>query len=192
MADVRELFLRHRQGDREAFAALVHEYRSPVYSYLCRCGVAEADRDDLFQEIFLKIHATGAQYEAERPLHPWLFTVVANTVRNYVRTRRVRELAFVPRKEVPERETPDPAPIAEQIAAARQETAWLEVEISKLPHAQREVLILTTIENVPQQEVAEILGMPVNTVKTHLRRARMALAEKLVRRKAAWRGEVRS
>ena len=62
--------------------------------------------------------------------------------------------------------------------------ARLEREILRLPLPQQEVLILTCIENLPQKEVAEILGLPVNTVKTHLRRARQALVKRL--------GEVRS
>ena len=72
----------HRDGDSEAFAKLVQRYRRPVFGYLVHGGVPESDRDDLFQEIFIKIHQRADQYDAARPLHPWLFTVVANTVRS--------------------------------------------------------------------------------------------------------------
>ena len=60
--------------------ALVSRYRAAVYSYLVRCGVAEADRDDLFQEIFIRIHRAASRYRPDCPLHPWLFTIVANAV----------------------------------------------------------------------------------------------------------------
>ena len=62
-------------------------YRRPVYSYLVRSGVADADRDDVFQGIFLKIHTAAGSYDPTRPLAPWLFTIVANSVRNHFRDR---------------------------------------------------------------------------------------------------------
>ena len=60
--------------------------------------------------------------------------------------------------------------------------AWLEHAIAGLPDAQREVLVMSTIAGPKQQEVAEALGLPLNTVKTHLRRARLALAKALAER----------
>jgi RNA polymerase sigma-70 factor (ECF subfamily) len=180
--DPRGALLRHRDGDSEAFAMLVADYRKPVYSYLVRCGVAEADRDDLFQTVFLKIHRSAGQYRPELPLHPWIFTIVANEVRSHLRRRRVRQLVFgAPAG----REPADPAPDGERTAQARETVAWLEDEIRRLPLPQREVLILASLEGRPLAEVAQALGMPLNTVKTHLRRARLALAEKLARRQTA-------
>jgi RNA polymerase sigma-70 factor (ECF subfamily) len=180
MTDPREPLLRHRDGDTEAFAVLVADYRRPVYSYLIRCGVAEGDRDDLFQSVFLKIHRAAAQYRPELPAHPWIFTIVANEVRSHLRRRRIRELVFAgPATHDPA----DPAPDGERAVEARETVAWLEEQIRRLPLAQREVLILASLESRPLSEVAEALGLPLNTVKTHLRRARLALSEKLARRR---------
>jgi len=187
--DGRHLLLLHLRGETEAFAALVAEYRAPVYSYLVRCGVAEAERDDLFQEIFIRIHRAAPQYEPDRPLHPWLFTIVANAVRNHVRHRRVRELVF---GDPPRHEVTDPAADGEALTRARQTRVWLERQIRKLPAVQREVLILSCIEGLPQKQVATILDLPLNTLKTHLRRARLTLVKKLVRRNAPVSGEVSS
>ena len=187
--DERELLLRHRLGDSDAFAELVAGYRRPVYSYLVRCGVAETDRDDLFQDIFIKIHRAAAQYQDDRPLHPWLFTIVANTVRTYYRKKKVREMVFAEASELePQAATAD----GERLAMARQTAAWLEQEIQKLPLAQQEVLILTRIESLPQKDVAEALNLPIGTVKTNLRRARLALIARLARHNAIKHGEVRS
>lgn len=181
-ADVRAPLLRHREGDPEAFAALVADYRRPVYSYLIRCGVAEGDRDDLFQSIFLKIHRASAQYRAELPAHPWIFTIVANEVRSHMRRRRVRELVF---GASPANEPADPAPDGERAVQARETVAWLEEEIRRIPLPEREVLILASLEGRPLEEVARVLGLPLNTVKTQLRRTRLMLSEKLARRQAA-------
>lgn len=180
--DERELLLRHRDGDPSAFPKLVARYRAPVYSYLVRCGVRESDRDDVFQDIFIKIHRAAAQFQSERPLHPWLFTIVANTVRTHYRKRRVSEIVFM---QSSQREPRDPAPDGERLAVARQTATWLEEEIRKLPLMQREVLLLACIENLAQKDIAAALELPINTVKTHLRRARLALVRKLARRNAS-------
>jgi RNA polymerase sigma-70 factor (ECF subfamily) len=173
-------------GEPGAFAELVQRYRAPVYSYLARCGVPADDRDDLFQEIFIRIHRGAGTYSPERPLHPWIFTVVANVVRTFLRRRRVRELVYGELVEVPEPRTVEPD--GERLAVARQTMDWLEQRIQRLPLKRREVLLLACIQSRPLKEVAEILGMPVNTVKTHLRRARLTLASEL----AALNAEVRS
>ena len=91
-ADEKALLLRHRAGDRDAFAGLVEAYRAPVYSYLVRAGVPEGERDDLFQEVFLRVHRSASSYQEDRPVHPFLFTIVCNTVRTHLRRRRVRAL----------------------------------------------------------------------------------------------------
>ncbi len=101
-------------------------YRRPVYSYLVRSGVAEADRDDVFQGIFLKIHAAAETYDPARPLAPWLFTIVANSVRNHFRDRAPAGAPGAPTG-APiggPPDPPDPNPGPERIASARQTLAW--------------------------------------------------------------------
>ncbi len=175
---------RHCRGDASAFPALLEAYRRPVYGYLVRSGVAEADRDDIFQSIFLKIHAAARSYDPTRPLRPWLFTIVANTVRNHFRAQAV-PIATVPRDDPRDPlDPPDPNPGPENIAATRETVAWLEQALLALPLAQREVLLLVTVTGLRQQDVANSLNLPLNTVKTHLRRARLALAAGLADRDA--------
>ena len=174
-----DLILRHVDGEPGAFAELVDRYRAPVYSYLSRCGVAGDDRDDLFQEIFIRVHRAARSYDPDRPLHPWLFTIVANTVRTHLRRQRVRSLVDAA---VTTGEPVADQPGAERVAAGRQTVAWLEERISELPLARREVLLLACVESLPLKEVASVLGLPLGTVKTHLRRARLTLAEALARR----------
>ncbi len=175
---------RHCRGDASAFPALLEAYRRPVYGYLVRSGVAEADRDDIFQSIFLKIHAAAKTYDPTRPLGPWLFTIVANTVRNHFRAQAV-SITPVPRDDpLDPFDPPDPNPGPEHSAEARETVAWLEAALLALPLAQCEVLLLIAIVGLRQQEVANSLNLPLNTVKTHLRRARLALAAGLAKRDA--------
>jgi RNA polymerase sigma factor (sigma-70 family) len=179
---------RHCRGDASAFPALLAAYRRPVYSYLVRNGVAEADRDDIFQSIFLKIHAAAQSYDPTRPLAPWLFTIVANTLRNHYRAQAVPQavpIAAAPYAESRDpSDLPDPNPGPEHIAEARETVAWLGKSLLALPPVQREVLLLVAVAGLRQQDVAHSLNLPLNTVKTHLRRARLALADGLADRDA--------
>ncbi len=172
---------RHSRGDSSAFPALLEAYRRPVYSYLVRSGVADADRDDVFQSIFLKIHTAANSYDPTRPLAPWLFTIVANAVRNHLRDRPI-PFASVRNEGPPE--TPDPNPGPEHITTVRETLAWLERALLDLPPMQREVLLLGAVVGLRQQDIAQSLNLPLNTVKTHLRRARLALAAGLAERNA--------
>ncbi len=170
---------RFRNGDPDAFAAVVREYQASVYGYLFRCGMDASVRDDLFQDIFLRVHRGAASYQLDRPFKPWLFTIAVNTVRSYYRKCRVRELVYA------DQEAPDLNPNGEQIAEARETAEWLETAITRLPLAQREVVGLVCAEHMKQSEVAEVLRIPLSTVKTLLRRARIALAQLLARRNAS-------
>ena len=168
---------RHCRGDRHAFAALLGAYRRPVYSYLIRWGCSQDVADDMFQDIFLKIHAAAATYQPSRPLKPWIFTIVVNTVRNNFRAQSVRNVVLheADLSTVSKGGNPTQTDVA-----ARRLVRWVECAITTLPAAQRDVLVLTTIDGMQHNEAAEILGLPVNTVKTHLRRARIALTKRLM------------
>jgi RNA polymerase sigma-70 factor (ECF subfamily) len=181
----RRLLPRHCRGDAEAFGELLAAYRAPVYGYLVRSGVENAVRDDLFQEVFMKVHAAAPNYQPSRPLAPWIFTIVANTVRSHFRKHKVRGQVWSkdPAPEVAGRE-PDP----EELATAGETAAWLTRAIEELPLPQREVVLLCCVEGMSGLETATALGIPANTVKTHLRRARLALARDLARRDDPARG----
>ena len=183
-----ELVLRHGRGEPDAFAQLMHCYRAPVRNYLLRCGIDAATCDDLLQEIFAKIHAAAGDYQPHRPVRAWIFTIAANTARSHFRHRKVEQRLFAG-GEV-ERGVGDE--LSSLSLAQTQETLdWLATEAAGLPLPQREVLVLCCIEQLEQREVAEILAMPVATVKTHLRRARLQLAKALARRRLRTQREAR-
>ena len=109
-----------------------------------------------------------------RELHPQLFPEAASS------PARVRRTEANVGRPGATGTTPD----GERSAVASQTLAWLERQIPQLPLRQREVLLLACVERRPQQEIAQILGMPLNTIKTHLRRARLSLAHKLAQARA--------
>lgn len=183
--DDRQLLQRHLGGDPLAFRELVSAYRSKVFGYLVRCGVRNESRDDLFQEIFLTIHSNASRYDNAQALSPWIFTIVSNKVRDHFRSVS-RDRA----ESLGDREQRAEDPGAHELAEAAETADWLERAIRKLPLSQREVVLLCCVHNMEQLEAARALGMPINTLKTHLRRARITLARHLVSKDSAANREV--
>jgi RNA polymerase sigma-70 factor (ECF subfamily) len=170
LSDDIALLERHQRGDIQAFRELFARLRGPVYGYLVRCRVA--DPDDLAQEIFLHVHRGLARFRPERPLKTWVFAIACNAVRSHFRRFQPALSELTDHAESPE-------PSAEAHAEAHETAAMLERAIGALPLPARQVLILTCLAHMEQDDVAALLEMPVNTVKTHLRRARLKLAQAL-------------
>ena len=109
-----------------------------IGAYLVRAGVAEADRDDLFQAVFLRVHKAAGSYQPSRPLAPWLFTIVANVVRNHFRDK-----GPLAEDESALEQQADAAANPEEASAARVPTAAkpLQVAVVGRPNAGKSTLI---------------------------------------------------
>ena len=186
---------RYCRGDEQAFDELLLAYRKFVNNFLFRYGVEPRHRDDLFQDIFLKILQSAHSYRPTEPLRPWVVSIVLNSVRNFRRDRGRRQHAMTRLKAVtgnpssgpaaPQRQGPGPDEQLDQ----RSTVSWLERRITRLPEQQREVLVLSTLKGLRMKDIARVMALPENTVKTHMRRARLALAESLARREQTFRPE---
>jgi RNA polymerase sigma factor (sigma-70 family) len=170
----------HVAGDATAFPKLLASYRRPVYGYLWRCGLGDAAADDLFQEVFLRVHRAAHRYRPERPARVWIFTIVANLVRSHERKRKVRRavLAFWPKAEPADVSAPSP----ERTAVARQDATWLAGALAGLPATWRQAVVLTRVEGMSQIEAGEVLGVPATTIRNWVHRGRLRLAEAAVAR----------
>lgn len=186
--DKRELLARHVRGDVTAFPELVQDYRVELYTYLVRCGVAEGYRDDLFQEIFFAVHRSAAKFNPELPFRAWLYTIAVNSVRGHFRKQAGESLCSVELST----EVQDPTPHLDDISAARETARWLEQSIQKLPREQREAVLISSLRDFDQAQAAKVLKLSINTFKTHLRRARLALCKALTIRQARQKREVNS
>ncbi len=178
----RVLLERHLRGDREAFAQLMRTYGSTVLGYLARCGVPASERDDLFQEVFCKVHRALSRGLPDGAVRPWLLAITVNTARDSFRRARVRSVVRLDEDAGDDRADDAREASPDDAAEARETASFLERELAKLPLDQREVLVLCSVEGMSVDEVAVAVDAPVNTVKTRLRRARMALAEAMHRR----------
>lgn len=171
-----------KKNDKNAFAELFKFYQNYLFK-LCYSYVQnEQETLDLMQEIFIKLYTNIGKYDEKYPFHPWIRRVAVNTCLNVKRKK-------VPLS-IPLNAGEDGLELEEQLAAEA-DTA-LEVEhhdmsriikqhISCLPEKQRMVIILRYFEDLSYEEIAELLKIPLGTVKTDLYRAKNALKSRLVK-----------
>lgn len=171
-----ELLVQARAGSESAFAALVREHQAMVFGLAYHFLQCRAEAEELAQEVFLALHQNLTRVESARHLVFWLRRVTSNRCIDWIRSsQRRREL---PIDGVPE---PGIAPRFNDPLLGE----LLRTVVAELPPQPRMVVTLRFQEDLDLSEIAAIVDMPVNTVKSHLRRSMDAL-----RRKLADRGHV--
>ncbi len=170
-----ELIGRARQHDESAFSALVDLYTPPLYRIVRRMVVDTMEAEALVQETFWRFWQSLPRYEADRPLLPYLAAIASNLARD--RYRRDRLLEDVSVEDVLE-EREDPAG-AEDVALNEMALERLARYVQALPFAYREVISLRYEAGMTYEEIAAVTALPVNTVRTHLRRAKQRLRRQL-------------
>jgi RNA polymerase sigma-70 factor, ECF subfamily len=185
MSDEELLLTYRRTGDRELFSALVQRYERELYSYLRRyLGDAEM-AEDAFQAAFLQVHLKCKHYEPGRAVRPWLYTIATNQAIDAQRRNRRHRMVSLDRAGAAEGDevgklldllvSAEPSPTAQLTAMERQ--AWLAQAVKSLPDGLRDVVQLVYFQEMKYREAAEVLGIPVGTVKSRLHAAVARLNE---------------
>jgi len=164
----RERILAAQRGDREAMASLYHAYRLQAYQTAFVVVQDPHLADDIVQEAFIRAFREIGRCDPDRPFAPWLARIVINLCRNALRRRRILPLA-----------TPGPQGVREPGYAATEARVDLWPILQRLPHSHREVLLLRYFHQFTDPEIAEILGLPLGTVKSRLHAARQAVRRHL-------------
>ncbi len=178
--DVR-LMLRVREGDAEAFEQLVVRHQSAVIGTVAKMMGGVDDAADLAQQVFLRVWKSAARYERQAKFTTWLFTITRNLVFNECRRRyRSAEVSMDAIEEASGRMTEDTAPERPDTAALQTELeSAVDAAIAALPEKQRMAVVLRRYEELPYEQIAEILELTVPAVKSLLFRARTQLKESL-------------
>ena len=130
---------------------------------------------DCAQDAFIRAYRALHQYEPAYPFGPWMFRITTNASLNFVQRGRGHEITV---EELPE--DPEPPEAGPELATVRkEELREVLAAMAELPPAYRAALTLRHMQQLSYQEVADALGIPLGTVKTHLHRARAALKAKL-------------
>ena len=175
-ASEKKLIERVQKGDLDAYGEIVREYQSSVFNVCLRILRNTQEAEDLAQEAFLRAYRNISQYDPSRPFGPWMRVLAANLCYNHLNKARLEggpledERGFIPR---------DPQRGPESLLELSQEHQDLYHKIWQLPESQRIALELRHFQGLSYQEMAAALNLPLNTVRSHLYRARQKLAELL-------------
>jgi RNA polymerase sigma-70 factor (ECF subfamily) len=181
-----ELVVRALAGREEDFEQLVRRYQRPIVAYVYRM-VGDYDAAlDLAQEVFIKIYGSLARYRPEFKFSTWIYRIAHNAAIDHLRR------AGNSRTEEIEVEGEDghtfEKPLASKSLTPEQETergerrAEIEEVVGLLPRAYRELIVLRHSHDLSYDEIAEVTGLPLGTVKNRIFRAREAMRELLVAR----------
>jgi RNA polymerase sigma-70 factor (ECF subfamily) len=150
-----------------SFDAVYEEYLDYVWRSLKGLGIRDPSLDDAIQDVFIVIHRRLAQFEGRSTLRTWVFGIALRVARDY-RRREQRKGGLQPLDFEPVDRAPGPHEHATRSAALRQLAAVLD----RLDEARREVFVLAEIQELTAPEIAEILGINVNTAYSRIRAAR--------------------
>lgn len=172
-----------RGGSEEAFRILVERYERPVFGLLLRIVRRVETAEDLAQETFLKAYRALGRFDPERKFSSWLFKIAHNAALDALRRDGHEPLSLdaplSDGEEPPELPADPKAENPFERAAGRDLGRALEGALRRLKPQYREILLLRFVEELSYEEMAEVLGVPLGTVKIHLFRARRDLARQL-------------
>jgi RNA polymerase sigma factor (sigma-70 family) len=156
------LMLEFQGGSREAFEQLFGRYRGPLYGFFRRRLDGDQRAEDLTQETFLAVIGAAERYEPRALVRTYLYGIAMNLLSTERRKRHRDTPPGQPAPEATTNESPDAV-------------LWIRQALAKLEDSEREILMLREYEQLSYAEIAELLKLPVNTVRSRLFRSRMAL-----------------
>jgi len=167
------LMRRVQKDEYDAFQELVDRYKTRLVNVIYRMLNDQNEAEDLVQETFLRVWTHRQDYDFSYCLSTWIYTIALNLAKNELRKRR--KFKFFSLLEMTEKglELPDPKLGPSALGH------MLEGAIGKLPGKYKEAFLLRDVEQLPYEEVAQILGVPLGTVKSRVNRARAVLKDEL-------------
>lgn len=175
-------------GERLAFVRLINEYERLVLHIVSPLIEGEHDRADVCQDVFIKVHRQLGSFQFRSRLSTWIGSIAYNTAINFLRKKKSLLLEdilgngktddgdFNP-------DIADTAGLPDALLMQKQTHEILHRSIDTLPAVQKTILRLFHADELPLEEISLIVGMPVNTVKSHLFRARRNLKNTLLSNK---------
>lgn len=161
--------------DRGAFALLFDKFAPRLKAFMMRKGVPPEQAEDLVQEAMLTVWTKAALYNPERgTVSAWVFTIARN-----LRIDRIRRDSNMPYAVLEDFDQPSGDAAIDDALANREEQVAVAKALADIPSEQRDVLILSYVEDIPQTEIARRLSVPLGTVKSRMRLAYNRLRKSL-------------
>jgi RNA polymerase sigma-70 factor (ECF subfamily) len=180
-----ELVEAYRSGRADAFTVLVGRYEQELFHFLVRFLGGRPQAQDVFQEAFLQVHLSIESFDTDRRFRPWLFTIAANKARDWLRrhsqrnpTQRIVSLDAESDRsrnlvDLLQADLPDPG----RQLADRETAEKVREVIAQMPDYLREILLLAYFQRFAYKEIADMLGLPLGTVKSRLHSAVATFAQ---------------
>ena len=170
-------------GEDRAFDVLVARYQTRLLNFICRT-IGDRERgEDLVQEVFIRVHRHLHRFDRTKKFSTWIYTIASNLAKNELRNRSRNPLVLFQalRQNFDEDERPlqfeDHNSRPDDMYRRRYLREVVEEAITRLPEHHRQVFVLRELEGKPYEEIAEITGCNLGTVKSRLNRARASFAE---------------
>jgi len=182
-----EVVLWAREGHERAFRELIRRYERPVFSLIYRMVRDRELAEDLAQETFVKVLNAIDSYRPEYKFSSWIFKIANNASIDHLRRRELDTLSLEGARDAttPERAEATALQISDKGESALEEMeakelgGAIERAISRLRPEYQSCILLRHVEDRSYEEIAEILGLPLGTVKTYIHRARAELQREL-------------
>jgi RNA polymerase sigma-70 factor (ECF subfamily) len=175
-----ELLRDHLHGRADRFELLVRRHSQELFHFLLRFTGSASTAEDIVQEAFLQVHLSAASFDQQRRFKPWLFTIAANKARDFLRSRARRPEVPLD-AHVSAGNSEDGQRFLELLAnaggapsdalEAAEQRDRVQKLVASMPEHLREVLVLSYYHRFPYKETADILSIPLGTVKSRLHAA---------------------
>ncbi len=173
------LVARVQAGDRLAFREFIEKYQRLVAAIVFRMVYNSADREEICQEVFLKIFAHIGRFEGGCRVSAWIGRIAGNTCINHLRKKRLPLYDDIAGPEADMGNLPGDDPTPERLHEQADLDSRLQEEIGRLPLHYRLVLTMFHFSEMNYEEIGRALDLPAGTVKSHLFRARHKLRQRL-------------
>jgi RNA polymerase sigma-70 factor, ECF subfamily len=172
------LLAAHLNGDERSFQTLMERYRQELFHFLIRLLGSRAAAEDVFQDTFLQIHLSGQTFDQTRRFKPWLFTIAVNKARDHFRKNLKRAPVSLSSPlssdgdagsivDLMEADLPGP----EEAPSSIEQSGLIKTVVDGMPPHYREILLLSYFQRLSYNQIAELLEIPLGTVKSRLHAA---------------------
>ena len=171
-------------GVEGSFEEIVRRYQRPISAYVYRMvGDYEAALD-LTQEIFIKVFGSLSRYRSEFKFSTWIYKIAHNSAVDHLRRNTGRERSLINGSENDQYDLPLESciPSPEQESERKERRLKIEFVVRSLPDAYRELIVLRHSQDLTYEEIVEVTGLPLGTVKNRLFRARELMRQQFINR----------
>lgn len=178
------LVQRVQRGDKKAFDLLVSKYQRKMLRLVLRLVHDQAEAEDIVQDAFIRAYRALPQFRGDAAFYTWLYRIGVNTAKNHLASQKNRpQQSLDEENEDGETRAPEEAlrdnNTPESMLASKQIAATVNAAMESLSEELRTAITLREVESLSYDEIAEMVGCPIGTVRSRIFRAREAIAAKL-------------